>query len=472
MAKALAFNRATQQVETVDTVNNAVTALGGVIATAELTNAFPGRSENLGAVFLGESYFLYRDNTNAIKLAKLIAGVWTNVVGFPGVAIPTGAGQLAPLALMGDRQRLIAIVGRSASAATDGNAVRVSTDGVTWTAPFADIATPIQPTPSQGGNSVLWRNTLFFAHAAGISWTSPTAATQAPGYDTGSDGLLANTFTPYGHFVFWRGTLYFVKAGPVPALYSLDPNWNPATPTAAPAWTRIVATGIPSVVALTPGPDVGTLLAFVNKAGNFCIAYSGSAGSKLVQTTSASFPAFTDLTTTVLPVAINMAANLGFSIFVDDRRRVNELQSILIRDVLNNQMILATWDGAVTFTIRATFTGMQLMLSDDRFGELRTYTAIQPAAFITAETQPFPGRVSIAYTVRDTLSRKVDTFGEYSVTGDSWLPMTEGSGDDGGVQLTSSPAGIAHTFFWDAFVDLDGDLPFVFTRIVARLSGV
>lgn len=471
MAKVLAFIRATKQVVTVDTVTNIITPLGGTVATAQTTSAFPIRSENLLATFLGETYFLYLDSLGAIRLAKLIAGVWTNVVGFPGVVIPAMGGTLTPLALQVDQTRLVAVVGRSGTVANDGNVIRVSTDGATWTA-LTDINAPIQPTPSQGGNSVVWKNTIFWAHASGISWVSPTAATQAAGYDSGSDAGLANAFTPYGHFAFWDGNLYFARGGSVPALYRLDPNWNPATPTAPPAWTKIVALGIPSVNLVTPGPDVGTILLFVNKVGNLCIAYSGQLGSKLVQTTPTAFPLFSDVTTTFMPVDVAATPNLGFSLNVDDRRRVNELQSILIRDPVDLTTALVSWDGVAPWNERVTFTSTQLICSDERFGELRIYTALQPAAFITAITQPFPGRVAITYTVRDSASRKVDVFGEYSITGDAWSPMTEGDGDDGSTQLTSSPSGVSHTFFWDAFNDLDGNFAFMFMRIVARISGV
>jgi len=469
MAKALAYNRAAQQAVVVDTVNNRFDALGAVFATADTTNAFPGRSENIVAVFKGDEYFLYRTNANAIALGKFSGGVWSTVGTFPAIA--ASGGTLTPLALWVDRGFIIATVNRSGSGASDGTIPLWSLDGATWTT-GAIIPVPVSPTPSQGGHSIVWRNTLFFAHSAGIGWTSPVFGTQAAAFDTGSDGGLAHPGTPLGHFAFWNGSLYFARFSTVPVLYQLTPSWDPSAPTAPPAWTKLTATGLPAVGVVASGPDVNTLLLFESRAGNLCLAYSGQLGTKLAQATQSSFPAFSDVTTAMLPAPFPTSSDLGFGIFTDDRRRVNELQTIFIRDVPGNDTILANWDGVSPFVIRTTFTGLQLMAPDERFGELRTYTALQPACFITNVAQPFPGRAVISYTVRDSASRPVDVFGEYSIDGDEWFPMTEGDGDDGNSQLTSSPVGTAHTFFWDTFTNLDGDYPFMFMRIVARISGV
>jgi hypothetical protein len=80
--------------------------------------------------------------------------------------------------------------------------------------------------------------------------------------------------------------------------------------------------------------------------------------------------------------------------------------------------------------------------------------------------------MQLDYTVRDIGSKPVDIFGEYSIDGDEWLPMTQGDGDDGNEQLATSPVGTQYSFFWDAFIDLDGDFDFMNMRIVARIAGV
>jgi hypothetical protein len=67
----------------------------------------------------------------------------------------------------------------------------------------------------------------------------------------------------------------------------------------------------------------------------------------------------------------------------------------------------------------------------------------------------------------------VDIFGEYSTDGDVWSAMSQGDGDSGNEQLATTPAGIAYTFYWDAWMDLAGGIvEFTHMRIVARISGV
>lgn len=471
MAKALAFKRTTREVVTVDTVNNNVAALGAALAASDLTSAFPGRSNNLIAVYRGQTFLLYRHTANEIRLAQLSAGVWSDVPGF--TAITTGSGNLTPICLQVERSRIVAMVQRSNSAGIDGTIARRSADGVTWD-PIVSVNAPgpFQPTTSQGGSSVVWRNTVFVATAIGLIYYIPSTNTLAAAYDQGSDSGLASQFTPIGTFAFWNGSLYFAVGGTVPTLYKLSDTWTPTAPTAPPAWTRIALTGLNGAGTVTVGPDSGTALLFVDKTDALVLLYSGSLATKMARTTAVNFPNFTDVTGTFLTPDLQVATNLGFSLFVDDRRRTNELQSILVRNAAGNSMLLVSWDGVNTVNVRTTFTALQLMTAAERFGALRTYTAQQPAAYITTTSQPFPGRVSISYTLVDTASRPLDVFGEYSTDGDVWLPMTQGDGDDGNEQLTSSPGGTAHTFFWDAFVDLDDNLPFVTMRIVARIAGV
>jgi len=471
MAKALAFKRTTREVVTVDTVNNTVAALGTPLAASDLTSAFPGRSNNLVAIYRGQTFLLYRHTANEIRLAQLTGGAWVDVVGF--TAITTGSGDLTPICLQVERERIVAIAQRSNSAGIDGTLARRSADGVTWDPVVTFTAPgPFQPTTSQGGNSVVWRNAVFVATAIGIIYYIPSTNTFAAAYDQGSDLGLTSQYTPVGSFAFWNGNLYFAVGGSVPTLYRLDPTWDPTAPPAAPAWSRILVTGLNAIGTMTVGADSGTIHMFVDKTDALVLLYSGSLSTKMARATAATFPAFTDVTTTFLPAEIQVAINYGFSGFVDDRRRANELQSFLVRDPTGNRTLLLSWDGVSAMVVRTTFTSLQLMPPDERFGELRTYTAQQPAAFVTSTSQPFPGRVSIIYTLIDTASRPLDVFGEYSTDGDQWLPMTQGDGDDGNEQLASSPGGTAHTFFWDAFADLDDDLPFVFQRIVARIAGV
>jgi len=469
MAKALAFKRATREVVTVDTVNGTVTSLGTPLASSDMTSAFPNRSNNLLAIYRGDAYLLYRHTANEIRLTKLVAGAWVDVVGF--TPITAGTGVLTPNSLQVERGWLVASAQLSGSVGVDKTIFRRTADGVTYNAVVSTL-TPIQPTVSQGGNSVVWKNVVWVATAAGLIYYDPSTDTIAPAFDDGSDGLLDTPEATIGSFAFWNGDLYFARGGTAPTLYKLNSNWLPTLPVAPPAWTKIAITGINSVGTVVTGPDVGTALLFVDKQDNLCLLYSGSISTKMARTTALTLPAFTDVSTLFLPVVLQTDLDLGFSIFVDDRRRANELQTIIVRDPSGNAMKIVSWDGVSTMTVRATFTSIQLMPPDERFGALRTYTSQQPAAFMTTTSQPFPGRVAITYTLIDTASRPLDVFGEYSVDGDVWLPMNQGDGDDGNSLLTSSPAGIVHVFFWDCFVDLDDDLPFVYMRIVARIAGV
>jgi len=469
MAKALAFKRTTREVVTVDTVNGAVTSLGSPLTLSELTSAFPNRSKNLIAVYRGDVFVLYLHNTNEVRLAQLTAGVWVDVVGF--TALSGGTGTITPTCLQVERGWLVAAAQISGSAGADATIFRRSADGVVWDAPVSTL-TPVQPTTSVAGHSIVWKNAVWVATAAGLLYYDPSTDTIAATFDAGSDGALDEPESTLGNFCFWNGALYFARGGGTPTVYRLDPNWTLSSPTAPPAWTKLAITGINTVGVVTTGPDVGSMLMFVDKTDALVLLYSGSLSTRAARATALTFPAFTDVSTSLLPAELQVDLDLGFSLFVDDRRRTNEMQTIVVRDPTGNAVRLMNWPATTQASVRATFAALQLMSQDDRFGALRTYTAKQPAAFVTATTQPWPGRVAISYTLVDDSSRPLDIFGEYSVDGDEWLPMTQGEGDDGNSVLPSSPAGIPYVFHWDAFADLDSDLPFVYQRIVARIAGV
>jgi hypothetical protein len=74
--------------------------------------------------------------------------------------------------------------------------------------------------------------------------------------------------------------------------------------------------------------------------------------------------------------------------------------------------------------------------------------------------------------VRDKDSRNVDVLPEFSLDGQTWADMSQGDGDSGKEDLVTTAGGLPYFFFWDAFVDLDGDFDNVDIRVVARISGV
>jgi hypothetical protein len=475
MAKVLAFQRSTQEVMTFDTVNNTVQALGLPIPDVDTTSVLPGRTQNITTVYQGDPYLLYRwvsplpGPDPEIRLAKWDGLAWADVVGFTPVTAPPGT--IVPVGLQVEQDWLVAVMWQSNTGGADGVVVRRSQDAVAWD-PTVTLAAPVQPTVSEGGHTIVWRNTIFIATAAGIIWYDPATDTLAAGYDAGVDTLLVGDEATIGMFAFWNNDLYFLLPGGAPSLYQLNSAWNIGTPLPVPVWTRETITGTVGIGSVSISADSITWCLFVNRLDELCIFYSGVTGTKLIKSDAASFPAFTDGTLDFLPEAIRDAPNIGVTISIDDRRRTSEIQSFLLWEPALGRTRLARWDGTSQIDIRTTYSGLQLLSPNERFGSLRTYTDLQPTTHLTGTNQPFPGRMEIDYTVRDSGSRPVDVFGEYSIDGDVWEPMTQGEGDDGGEQLATNPAGLAYTFFWDSFVDLSGSFDNMNVRIVARLAGV
>jgi len=467
MAKALAFRRDTGKVVTVDTINNVVTDVGAAISGAVTSTAYPNRTRNNIAVYQGDPYLLYIHTSGEARVAVYQSGTWSDI---PSAALPPVSGTVVPISLEVVQDYLVMSVWRQNSASVDGLLVKRTVDGATWNAPVP-IGAPVQPTVSEGCTSIAWRQVIWYATASGVIYYNPITNTMGGAFDDGDDGNLDGQDATVGSFAFWNNGLYFLKPGSALSLYQLDAAWQPTAPVTPPAWNKLPATGIPSLGPLTIVPDAPPALLFVNKIDELCILYSAALGSKLVKTNSAAFPVFTftDVTTGLLPSAIQSISDGGFTLFQDDRRRVNEVQNILVHSSSSTQ--LATWDGVSEIDVRATFAH-RVMPPDERFGALRTFTNLQPTTSITGVAQPWDGRVEIDYDVRDASSRPVDIFGEYSVDGDEWLPMTQGDGDDGNEQLATTPAGNSYQFFWDAWADLTGTYPNMNMRIVSRISGV
>lgn len=480
MAKFLAYKRSTRNVVTVDTVNPAVTVLGNQIVGADTTNAFPNRCENLVAVFLGEAYLLYRTATNEIHLSKYDrgAGTWTDVPGF--TAITTVGGALTPTCLQVEKNRLVAIAERSNSGVNDGVIARrcAAGDPTTWD-PIVELSSPSQPLDSRGGPSIVWHNAVWFTTSDGICYYDPTTNTLGA-FDTGDDSLISGQKVNFGCFAVWDRDLYFLlpttTSGAAPMLYKLDRTWTTSTPT--PRFTnQLVA--FPTAGAVLVNNDTGNYALFVNKVGVLTALYSGDIGSKLVriQRVGTALSA-TDVSDPLLPADLRAEPHLGFSFYADDRRRLNEQHTILVRyrPSIPVAVLVGSWDGVSAITINGTLddggVGLDLILPEDERGDFRTWTNNQPVCAITATSQPFPGRVRLDYIVRDEHSRPVDVFGEYSIDGQTWLPMTQGDGDSGSESLGTVPTGSAYFFYWDAFNDLQGDSDHIDVRLIARISGV
>jgi hypothetical protein len=474
MAKVLAFKRATSEVVTVDTVNNTVSVLGASIPNVDTTTDFPHRTQNLLAVYRGDPYFIYRHRfANEVRLARYDGIAWADVPGFTALAPVAGKIKRLCLKVVNSHLCVLAVEDQSGTGDDGVYAVRSdSNDGDTWSVAAAKRDFVTQPTASSGGASIVWRDGIFFSTYDGVGWYIPSTNILSPVFDQADDASMIGDELTVGDFTFWNNDLYAVKAGGAPTLYRLDTNWNPTAPPAAPAWEKETIQSAPGVAAVNVGPDSYTWCLFTNRNDELCLIYSGTIGTKLIKATVDSFPEFIDLTDTVLPESIRTNANLGFTLSVDDRRRTNELQSFLIWEPAEASTKLARWDGSSFLDLRTTFSTTQFMSPNDRFGFAQTFTNLQPTCHVRDVNQVFPGRMQLDYTVRDIGSKPVDIFGEYSIDGDEWLPMTQGDGDDGNEQLATSPVGTQYSFFWDAFIDLDGDFDFMNMRIVARIAGV
>ncbi len=481
MAKFLAYKRNTREVVTVDTVNPAFAALGSSIALADTTNAFPNRCENIVAVFRGDPYFLYRSAANEVRLASYTSGAWADVAGFTPITGVGGA--ITPTCLHVVKDRLVAICELSIAAGRGAIARRSALDdGTTWD-PI--ISVPFDPaiTDSRAGPSIVWHNAVFFTTSDGIGHYDPSTNFLSTDFDRGDDVLLFDEKANFGAFTFFENDLYYVLPTDLPAgapsFYKLDRSWSVNTPfVSRPTFTNQNLV-IPGVGEIVNNNDAGNYSLFVNRNNVMSLIYSGSLGSKLLTITplGTSFDV-TDVTTSLLPTQFSGEPNLGFSYYVDDRRRNNEQHTIVIRfrPSIPIATVIASWDGINPVEQVASLddggVGLDLMVPEIERGDFRTFTDKQPAVFIDGVTQPFPGRVRIDYTIQDSGSRPIDVIPEYSVDGQTWAEMSQGDGDSGKTNLVSSIAGLSYFFNWDAFVDLDGDFDNVDVRVIARIAGV
>jgi hypothetical protein len=78
-----------------------------------------------------------------------------------------------------------------------------------------------------------------------------------------------------------------------------------------------------------------------------------------------------------------------------------------------------------------------------------------PDVDVLTPAGPKAGNIPITYTLFDDESNKCSILVEYSADGGAtWHTATKGAGGQGKTGLTSSPAGIAHTFVWNSRADL------------------
>ena len=298
--------------------------------------------------------------------------------------------------------------------------------------------------------------------------------------DVGNDlglGPPDGSANQLGSFASWDGSLFFIQpqtaTNPATALYKLNQSWAATSILPAPQWTNTAIAGLPNVGSATVSNDAGVACLFVNNQDALSVFFSGATGTKIATCSSKSLPLqFTDGTNSLLPTTLSTKANMGIVLYDDDRRRTNNLQWFLIRDLSTSSTYICPWDGVSAIAIADTLAGVDYMLPFSHHGEESTFTNYAPSVKITSTSQPFPGQVRIDYKVRCNPAHPVDVFGEYTIDGDNFFPMSEGDGDSGSSGLATSPSGNNYFFFWDAFVDLQGNYNNMGVRIFARISGL
>lgn len=541
MAKALAYQRSSQQPVTIDTVAGVVNSLGNALVGQQTTSLFPARCTNLHTTLLGDSFQIGLNALGRIEVRRLVSGTWTLVA---GPYSPASGHTFSPLCMHIVNNTLVAMWSDLA-AGSDGIRYVTSTDGASWSAiQFGQTSIP----NSFGGHSIVYRTAIWFATSSGLWALAPLARFISIGAVVGSPFVVGDTITGsvslttavvrfvdvgtlhvdtvsgsgfinsetltggtsgatttitsvtsfvntapdtgndlglgdvtglsnlIGCFANWDGVLYFLQPktvnGPT-RLYQLAPAWDPRGNFPSPQWTVQAISGFVDVGFASVSNDAGMWTLFSNNNDELCMVYSGSVGTKMAKAVSKTFPLiFTDLTISLLPLAIANLPNLGITLFDDDRRRANNLQTLLFRDSSNSVTYLCLWDGTNPVNFQATLTGSDFMLPANRRGEESTFTNLSPAVEITGTSQPFPGRVRIDYILRCSPAHPCDVIPEFSIDGYTFFPMSEGDGDSGSSGLPTSPIGRPYFFFWDAFTDLQGDFPFMNMRILARISGV
>lgn len=464
MAKILLFSRATGKIQHLNTHTNQLVDLGAAIATTDATSAFDGRITNAVAIFRGEPYVALRDVTNNVRIYRYTSGSWNLV--FTQAATVGGTMRCFGLEVLNDT--LYATIIEDTAAGRYHYAR--TTNGTAWTVTFQ-----AQGAMGSAGHVLKFKGVIWTATALGVHFQDPAVVGWSGGFMTGNDANMAGAAMAGGCFTYWNGNLYFIKpdVGALPQLYRLDPAWDKSQ-IAGIRWTNQAATGFPNAGVLALAFDGGQYCLFVNKDDELCLLYSGPNGTFAAKTTAATYPVFTDITLATLPANISALTNAAISLYEDDRRRTNEQHYFLIRDTVANDTYLMYWDGASIMEQRTVLSGQRFFAPQDTKADLRTFTDQQPAVYFGtgAFSQPFPGQVQLDYVLVDSGARPCDLSAEYSLDGDQWFPMTAGEGGDGVSGLISAAwPGQAHTFIWDAYIDLDGDVT-PQMRLVPRISGV
>jgi uncharacterized repeat protein (TIGR03803 family) len=95
-----------------------------------------------------------------------------------------------------------------------------------------------------------------------------------------------------------------------------------------------------------------------------------------------------------------------------------------------------------------------------------TATGSPPTASVTTPSGTLVNNISVAYSLKDPESDPASILVQFSTNGGAtFATATAGPGGDGTTGLTTSPAGVAHTFVWNSFADLGAGAHNVMLRI-------
>lgn len=449
-------------------------AVGAPIPGADLTTAFQGVSRNHGVVFKGEFYFVVRlsatngyrvckfDGTNFVYTAILYTPAATENVRCSGLVVANnGDGEILCLCLD----------------VYDGTAVeryaRVlkSTDGSTFTTSsgtYSDVAHLNEAC----GISTYYKGIISISlSASGLVYYDPHDDTFG-GAIFSADGANNATFGAFVHF-FGRNMLFTYDTGSNELKLLVQAEDIKVAPTAD-KWVDSGATGFPAAGALLLWPtyltgEGGAACAFTDGDEGLYVLIGSTTGPRMFRTTKATYPAFTEVSSSVFPPEISTRSILRFGVIGEDSNDKPREVLIHAHYPLGGTTHICSWDFTtnqmkvlITSTLGvligpATQRGALQVLREDGGDTL----VVDPVFVETAR-----GRYTLTYTLKNSLSRQADVSVEFTYDGVEYIPVADGGAEEPLTDRSTSPSGVSHTF--DADFNIAGAEGVFDVRITAR----